>query len=76
YGLPRTLYPGKNADCPNMLRGKPDETIHCKGILTDRSTTDVTVRTTSIEGNKIHFQLYPDNAPDLSMSGWQLADPS
>ncbi|MGV9413107.1 DUF4333 domain-containing protein [Nocardia sp. NPDC003693] len=62
--------------CANMLRGNPGDTIHCRAILADNSTTDVTVRTTKSEEGRIYFELFPDNAPDLSMSGWQLADPS
>ncbi|MFE6858258.1 DUF4333 domain-containing protein [Nocardia sp. NPDC057668] len=62
--------------CPNMLRGNPGDTIHCQAILADNSTTDVTVRATKSEEGRIYFELFPDNAPDLSMSGWQLADPS
>ncbi|WP_194853213.1 DUF4333 domain-containing protein [Nocardia sp. SYP-A9097] len=62
--------------CENMLRGTPGDSVQCKAILADHSTTDVTVRTTKSEDGKIYFELFPNNAHDLSMSGWQIADPS
>ncbi|WP_327145399.1 DUF4333 domain-containing protein [Nocardia sp. NBC_01327] len=65
-----------SASCANMLRGNPGDSIQCKAILADKSSTDVTVRTTKLEDSKIYFELFPNNAPDLSMSGWQIADPS
>lgn len=64
------------ANCPNMLRGNPGDSVQCTATLADKSTRDVTVRTTKVEDGRIYFELFPNDAPDLSMSGWQLADPS
>ncbi|WP_067690492.1 DUF4333 domain-containing protein [Nocardia jejuensis] len=65
-----------SGSCANMLRGNPGDSIQCKAVLADKSSTDVTVRTTKSEDGKIYFELFPNNDPDLSMSGWRSADPS
>ncbi|MFE1594124.1 hypothetical protein [Nocardia sp. NPDC058705] len=75
YGLSTSIFPSGGALCGNMLRGKADESTQCIAVLADKSSTDVTVRTTRVEDNRIYFQMFPNNRPDLSQSGWHLADP-
>ncbi|QLY29484.1 DUF4333 domain-containing protein [Nocardia huaxiensis] len=78
YGLSSGMFSFAqgSAACPNMLRGKAGESVHCTATLADRSTTDITVNATKFEDGKVYFQMYPTNDPSLSQGGWRLADPS
>lgn len=75
YRLASGYFSQASASCANMLRGRTGEAVHCTAVLADKSSTDVTIRTTKVEFDKIFFEVFPDNAPDLSLGGWHLADP-
>lgn len=72
----RSLFPAGSGRCDHMLRGTPGASIHCTAILADRTTMPVTLTAVESTGDRISFTMHPDDRPDLSMSGWQLADPS